>query len=481
MNKSNLKQISPNLWEIPRSGEMRVPGRIYANRQILDQIFNDNALQQVINVASLPGIQKYSLAMPDIHWGYGFPIEGVAAMNAENGVISPGGVGYDINCGVRMIATDLEYDQIKAHIMALTEAVFNAVPTGIGSKNAIRTLSQTELQEVMKNGSRWAIEQGYGRESDLEATEEFGNLQPANSNFVSDRARQRARNQLGTLGSGNHFIELGVVREVFDEFIFTKLGLQQNQFIVIIHTGSRGLGHQICDDYVHRMLQEKHKLSFHLPDNQLISAYINSRLGKEYFGAMACAANFAWANRQIIMSLVEKAICKQMKISVKNLGFNLIYDVCHNIAKYEEHEIDGKMKRVCVHRKGATRAFGPHHPALASRFKETGQPVIIPGDMGTKSYLCVGTAKAMKETFGSCCHGAGRVLSRSKALKITRAEEVLKDLNRKNISLQAASRKTIVEEMSAAYKNVADVVQTMHDAGIATKVVQTVPLGVVKG
>ena len=481
MKKENLKQISSYLWEIPQTGGMRVPGRFYANDRIFNQIFHDNALQQVVNVASLPGILKYSLAMPDIHWGYGFPIGGVAAMDAEKGVISPGGVGYDINCGVRLIATNLEYNQVKASIPALTETVYKAVPTGVGSKNAIQVLSWNELKEVMRKGSRWAVEKGFGKESDLEATEEFGNLQPANPAYVSERAKKRGSNQLGTLGSGNHFIEMGVVKEIYNEKAASALNLKKNQFIVIIHTGSRGLGHQICDDYVHRMLLERNKLDFHLPDNQLISAYIHTKMGKEYFGAMACAANFAWANRQIIMSLVEKAISKQLKISTQHLGFNLIYDVCHNIAKFEEHEIEGKMKRLCVHRKGATRAFRPGHPALAERFRETGQPVFIPGDMGTKSYLCVGTRKAMRETFGSSCHGAGRVLSRSKALKIARAEQVLAELNKKHISLQAASKKTIVEEMSAAYKNVTDVVQTMHDAGIATKVVQTVPLGVVKG
>jgi tRNA-splicing ligase RtcB len=478
---SDLKQLEANLWELPKTGEMRVPGRIYANENILGQIFHDNALQQVVNVASLPGIQKYSLAMPDIHWGYGFPIGGVAAMDAEEGVISPGGVGYDINCGIRLIATNIEYNQIKSLIPTLTEAVFKTIPTGIGSKNAINDLSQKELRHVMQKGSKWAVENGFGKESDLVATEEFGCLQPADPQFVSDRAQKRAFNQLGTLGSGNHFIELGTVREVFDPTAALKLGLSKNQFIIIIHTGSRGLGHQICDDYVHRMLQERQKLNFPLPDAQLISAYISSKLGKEYFNAMACAANFAWANRQIIMSLVEKTICKTMKISPQSLGFNLIYDVCHNIAKFEDHEVDGKMKHVCVHRKGATRAFGPGHPTLADRFAETGQPVIIPGDMGTKSYLCVGTTKAMQETFGSSCHGAGRILSRSKALKIARADEIIKDLKEKNITLRADSKKTIVEEMSAAYKNVSEVVQTIHDAGIVKKVVQTAPLGVVKG
>lgn len=476
-----LKQISENIWEITRTGKMLVPGRIYANRKLLSAITKDNALQQVKNVACLPGIRKYSLAMPDIHQGYGFPIGGVAAMDAETGVISPGGVGYDINCGVRFIRTNFQFNDIRNQMQNMINSIFREIPTGVGSHNAIPTLNYNELKNVLKDGAKWAINKGYGKESDLDAIEEFGCLREADPLKVSDRAIKRGSNQLGTLGSGNHFIEIGIIKNIFDDDLADTLKLKINQVVFIIHTGSRGLGHQVCDDYVHRMLMESSKLQFDLPDKQLASAYIRSELGKDYFGAMACAANFAWANRQIIMSKVKKSILRTLKLSSSELGFELIYDVCHNIAKFEEHDVDGKIIRVCIHRKGATRAFGPGRKELASKFRETGQPVIIPGDMGTESYLCVGTDKAMKETFGSSCHGAGRIMSRHQALSTSNIEQIMNELNRKNIIVRAAKNKTIIEEMSSAYKNVSDVVNTMHDAGIIKKVVRTVPLGVIKG
>ena len=481
MSYFNLKKISTHLWELPRTGKMRVPGRIYVNDKLKSSLFKDNAIDQVRNVAFLEGIQKYSIAMPDIHWGYGFPIGGVAAMDAETGVISPGGVGYDINCGVRFIRTNLQYDDIKDQLPNLVNTIFQNVPTGVGSHHSIQQLSVSELKQVLKLGAKWPIQKGFGKETDLEAIEEFGCLKEADPEKVSSKALRRGSDQPGTLGSGNHFIEIGVIKNVYDEELARKLKLKKDQIIFMIHTGSRGLGHQVCDDYVHEMLMKIHTLKFELPDKQLACAYIQSPLGKDYFGAMACAANFAWANRQIIMSKVEKAVLQTLRTSPSELGYELIYDVCHNIAKFEDHEIDGQTKRICIHRKGATRAFGPGRKELAERFREIGQPVIIPGDMGTESYLCIGTEKAMQETFGSSCHGAGRTMSRHKALRLTNINRVMSDMRNKHIFVKAAKSKTLVEEMSDAYKDVSDVVQTMHEVGIIKKIVRSVPLGVVKG
>lgn len=476
-----LIKISPNIWEIPQTGNMRVPGRIYANERLIGSITKDDAIKQVQKVAALPGIQKFSFAMPDVHQGYGFPIGGVAAFDLNNGIISPGGVGYDINCGVRFMRTNLFYPEIKDRMNNLVEQIFRTVPTGVGSRNAIRKLNVSELKKVLKNGAEWSIQNKFGKEEYLEAIEDFGRMKEADPDKVSERALKRGSNQLGTLGSGNHFIEIGIVKDIFESKIAEIFKLEKDQIVIIIHTGSRGLGHQICDDYVHEMLFESNKLDFELPDKQLASVYIKSKLGEDYFGAMACAANFAWANRQIMMHLVKKTIMRTLKIAESSLGFELIYDVCHNIAKFEEHEINGKIKRVCVHRKGATRSFGPNQKELAIKFQETGQPVIIPGDMGTESYLCVGTEKAMNETFGSSCHGAGRMMSRHQALKNTDYQSLLDDLNKKNIIVKAANRKTLIEEKSDAYKNVTEVVQTMHDVGIIRKIVRTVPVGVIKG
>jgi len=481
MDLSNLKPVSRNLWEIPRTGSMRVPGRIYLNKKLLVSILKDNAIDQVKNVAHLPGIQKFSLAMPDIHRGYGFPIGGVAAMDAEHGVISPGGVGYDINCGVRFIKTNLNYSDIKQKLPQLADALFKAIPTGVGSKNAISALTHRELKELLCEGAKWAVNKGFGRETDLEAIEENGCLAEADPEKVSSKALKRGSNQVGTLGSGNHFIELGRISDIFNEGIADQFRLKKDQVIVMIHTGSRGIGHQICDDYVYKMVSNFAQLGFDLPDKQLACAYIRSELGEDYYGAMAAAANFAWANRQIIMNLVERCLMEELRISNSALGFELIYDVSHNIAKFEDHIIDGTLKRVCVHRKGATRAFGPENASLASKYKKTGQPVIIPGDMGTESYLCMGTDKAMLETFGSSCHGAGRVMSRNKARKSSNIRQVQHDLDFKGIIVKAASNHTILEEMSSAYKDVSEVVNVMAEAGIVQKIARTLPMAVIKG
>ncbi len=481
MNKIYLTQVDQLVYEIPPFGNMRVPGRIYANEQLMSQIHKDNALQQIVNVAALPGIVKHSLGMPDIHWGYGFAIGGVAAMDIENGVISPGGVGYDINCGVRLIRTSLTKAEVKPHLEKVVKGIFRDVPTGVGSHDAIPKLDIKEMRKVTTTGSRWAVENGYGEERDLEFSEERGCMAAADPDNVSAKAFQRGDNQLGTLGSGNHFVEISVVEKIFNPEVAEKLGFFKDQITIMIHSGSRGFGHQICDDYVSQMLQRKEELDFDLPDKQLVSAYISSATGKKYFSAMACAANFAWANRQIIMDLVKKSLLRNLSISESELGFKLIYDVCHNIAKLEEHTVNGQKRMLCVHRKGATRAFAPGSKSIPREYQEIGQPVIIPGDMGRYSYLGVGTEKAMQETFGTTCHGAGRMMSRHEALRTAKYSDVLKDLQQMGIVAVAASKSTLVEEMSQSYKNVEDVVTTMHDAGIVNKVIRYRPIGVIKG
>ncbi|MCD6101623.1 MAG: RtcB family protein [Candidatus Cloacimonetes bacterium] len=476
-----IKKIAEAIWEIPRKGNMRVPARFYALESMLTQIIRDNALSQVVNVATLPGIQKYSMAMPDIHYGYGFPIGGVAAFDLENGIISPGGVGYDINCGVRFCRTNLFLKDIKSKIPEIVKGFYEFVPSGLGSHGAIKRLNQKEEEEVMLNGAKWVIEQGYGEESDLEATESFGRMKEANPDKVSQRARSRGLNQVGTLGSGNHFVEIGVIDEVYDQNLANEFSLAKDQIIVMVHSGSRGFGYQICDDYLHLMVGQLNKLPFSIPDRQLACTPFNSKLGSDYFQAMSCAANYAWANRQVLMSLANKAIQKALSISKSELGFQLIYDVCHNIAKVEKHKINGKEMELCVHRKGATRSFGPYQSELAERFQKTGQPVIVPGDMGTHSFLMVGTKQSMKETFGSCCHGAGRILSRSAAKRKFNFNQVKNQLQSQGIIVYSVQRNTLVEESPDTYKNVTEVVEAVSLAGLAKKVVRTRPLGVLKG
>jgi tRNA-splicing ligase RtcB len=477
-----LKKLSENLWEIPRSGEMNVPGRIYISQKMIEKsLQNDQALQQVINVAHLPGIQKYSLAMPDIHWGYGFPIGGVAATDLDEGVISPGGVGYDINCGVRLAATSLEYEFVKDKIESLISHLFNAIPTGVGAHGAIKKLSTKEMKQVLTKGSCWALENNLGDSSDIDFTEESGTLKNADPDTVSDRAIERGIDQVGTLGSGNHFCEIDVVEEVYDEKAAQVFGLFKNQIVVQIHTGSRGLGYQICDDYLKTILKASNNYGFQLPDKQLACAPIKSTEGKAYLSAMQSAANFAWNNRQVIMHLAQKSFLETFKMTKSELGFHLIYDVCHNIAKLEQHEIDGELKKVCVHRKGATRAFPPGSKMIPSKYQSVGQPVLIPGDMGRYSFVAVGTEKAMHETFGSSCHGAGRNLSRTKALKDAKGRNLLEELKKRGVVIQAKGYKTIAEEMPDAYKDVSEVVDVMHNEGISKKVAKLRPIGVIKG
>lgn len=477
-----LNPIHDYLWEIPLQGGMRVPGRIYTSRRMIEKYLeNDESVKQVVNVAHLPGIQKYSLAMPDIHWGYGFPIGGVAATDLDEGVISPGGVGYDINCGIRLISTNLSWRQIEKRLQKLVENLFHNIPTGIGSSGAIQKLSDKEIKNILRKGAGWAIENGFGNAEDLQFTEENGCLSQANPEAVSRRAIERGQDQAGTLGSGNHFLEVQLVDEIYDEKVATVFGLHPGNITLSIHTGSRGLGYQICDDYLKLLVKSIPKYGISLPDRQLACAPLASAEGKNYLGAMAAAANFAWNNRQIIMVLAKKCFQQTLQISENDLNFKLVYDVCHNIAKIEEHEIDGKKKKLCVHRKGATRAFAPHNPQIPVKYLEVGQPVLIPGDMGRYSFVAVGTAEAMIETFGSTCHGAGRVQSRHQALKTGRGKDLIGELKKKGIVIRAKGMRTIAEEMPYAYKDVADVVEVMHNAGISRKVARLRPLGVIKG
>jgi len=459
---------------------MRVPGIIYADEKLLRDIHNDKATEQVANVAFLPGIVNASLAMPDIHWGYGFPIGGVAATDIEEGgVVSPGGVGFDINCGVRLMRTSLNFEDIKGQLTNLVNTLFNDVPAGVGSKGEIR-VSAKEEKEILVKGSGWAVSKGYGTQDDLDCTEENGAVGGADPDAVSERAYERGKAQSGTLGSGNHFLEVQVIDQLYDAELCDTLGLDLGQVMVMIHSGSRGFGYQICEDYVKGMIQCLAKYNIHVPDRQLACAPANSPEGKRYLAAMRCAANYAWNNRQCLMHLTRKAFEKALASSWQNLGMYLIYDVAHNIAKIEKYAINGKEKSLCVHRKGATRAFPSGHPALPEKYKNTGQPVIIPGDMGRNSYLLVGTEKAV-ETFYSTCHGAGRVKSRTASTRTTNLNVLLKELESKGIMVKASGRGTIVEEAPSAYKDVNDVVNVVHNAGISRRVCRMRPAGVIKG
>ena len=476
-----LKRIHDYLWEIPQSGGMRVPGRIYANRTMLDTLRNDPSLKQVQNVAHLPGIVGYSLAMPDIHWGYGFPIGGVAAMDVNSGVISPGGVGYDINCGVRLLSIECDKNEIAPKIKMLLAGLFNAIPTGIGSHNAISNISAKQFSRILRDGASEAVSLGYGCEDDLPTIEEGGCLKAAQPENVSHYAKKRGIKQLGTLGSGNHFLEIDYVDEIYDDDIAKTFHLRQNQVVIIIHTGSRGLGHQVCDDYIKVSLQSIQRHGLSLPDRQLACLPIQSKEGGQYIGAMRSAANFAFANRQIIKSITEQVFLQQLKTSPKTLGMRTVYDICHNIAKRERHHHQGENKWVCVHRKGATRAFPPGHEALHADFRETGQPVIIPGDMGTASYVLAGTQKAMDETFGSTCHGAGRRMSRRAAKRQVQGGKLKGQLQKQGIEIRAGSLRGLAEEAPIAYKDVSRVVDVVHNASIARKVARLRPIAVVKG
>lgn len=475
-----LKKITDFLWEIPKENQMNVPGRIYASEKMLSKIYEDDAAKQVMNVAQLPGIIKYSLAMPDIHWGYGFPIGGVAAFDVDSGIISPGGVGYDINCGVRLLKTALAKGDVKEKTKNLVHRLFNFIPTGVGSTGKLK-VSNSELDQVMKKGARWAVENGFGDADDLERIEESGEMAGANPAVVSEKAKKRGRPQLGTLGSGNHFVELQYIDQIFDKGIADKLGLFEGQITITIHTGSRGFGHQICEDYIHEMIRASQKYGIELPDRQLCCAPVNSPEGRQYFSAMVCAINFAFANRQIISHWVQEAFVRALQMSPKDVKLSLVYEVAHNIAKMETHLVDGKKINCCVHRKGATRAFGPGHRELPEIYRHIGQPVLIPGDMGRASFVLVGTDEAMQQTFGSTCHGAGRIMSRNQAKKVAKGRSIKQELEDDGIFVMASSMATMSEEMPEAYKDVSDVVDAVVGAGISKKIARLKPLGGIKG
>ncbi|MFI5355317.1 MAG: RtcB family protein [Desulfobaccales bacterium] len=476
-----LRQVDEYRWEIPREGKMRTRGLIFASKEMIPKIMGDKSLEQVANVATLPGIVGPSMAMPDIHWGYGFPIGGVAAFNLEDGVVSPGGVGYDINCGVRLLRTNLQRGEVTGCMEELVNTLFRNIPAGVGSRRQDLKLSMPTLKEVMRQGAGWAVKNGFGSQQDLDHIEAHGKIDGADPDRVSQFAMDRGKDQLGTLGSGNHFVEVGYVLEIFDEKLAAALGLFKDQVTAIVHTGSRGLGHQVCDDYIKVMLKAAAKYGIELPDRQLCCAPLTSPEAKQYLGAMASAANFAFANRQLITHWVRESFEQVFKLGPRDLGLELVYDVAHNIAKIEEHTVDGKKMKVCLHRKGATRAFPPHHPETPAAYQETGQPVLIPGDMGRYSFVLVGTEKALTETFGSTCHGAGREMSRHQALKVARGRSIISELAKQGIIVRGAGRATIDEEISEAYKDVSMVVDVCHGAGIAKKVAKLKPLGVIKG
>jgi tRNA-splicing ligase RtcB len=481
--QGQLIKIDDYRWKIPENYKtgMRVPGLIYASKEMLESIREEQALEQVANVAFLPGIVGYSFAMPDIHWGYGFPIGGVAAMDIKNGVISPGGVGYDINCGVRLLRTSLSEAEVRPRISQLINALFRDIPSGLGSEGKIK-ISQKEMNQLMVEGARWAVKRGLGLEEDLDVTEEGGCLTGADPSKISDRAVKRGMPQAGTLGSGNHFLEIQVVKEIFDPHTASIMGITNvGQVLVLIHTGSRGFGHQICTDHLRIMEQAVSKYGIKLPDRQLACAPIESKEGQDYLAAMACAANYAWANRQCIAHWTRESFSKIFDRSPEKLGMRQVYDLAHNIAKIEEHAIDGRKARVCVHRKGATRAFPAGHEDTPKRYKEVGQPVLVPGDMGRCSFVAVGTERAMKESFGSTCHGAGRMLSRGAARRGIRGADVIRELESRGITVKAESVSALAEEASQAYKDITEVIDVVHQAGISRKVAMAVPMGVIKG
>jgi len=481
--QGQLIKIDDYRWKIPENYKtgMKVPGLIYASQEMLESICDEQTPEQVANVAFLPGIVGYSFAMPDIHWGYGFPIGGVAAMDIKDGVVSPGGVGYDINCGVRLLRTSLSEAEVRPRIYELINALFHNVPSGLGSEGRIK-VSQKEMNQLMVEGARWAVKRGLGSEEDLDATEEGGCLSGADPIKISDKAVKRGMPQAGTLGSGNHFLEIQVVKEIFDSHIASIMGITEiGQILVLIHTGSRGFGHQVCTDYLRVMEGAVSKYGIKLPDRQLACAPIESSEGQDYLAAMACAANYAWANRQCIAHWVRESFSKIFGKSPEKLGMRQVYDVCHNIAKIEEHIVDGRKLRVCVHRKGATRAFPAGHKDTPTRYKETGQPVLIPGDMGRCSFVAVGTQKAMDETFGSTCHGAGRVLSRSAARRSMKGRDVARELESRGITIKAGNILSLAEEASQAYKDITEVIDVVHQAGISRKVAMAIPMGVIKG
>jgi tRNA-splicing ligase RtcB len=478
----DLKKISDNEWEIPQSyrDDMRVPVRIFATKRLLEAVMDDQSLVQAVNAATLPGLVGQVVVMPDMHQGYGFPIGGVAATRYPEGVISPGAIGYDINCGVRLLGSSIDIDLVSDHIAALASSLNLNCPSGVGTEGHIR-VSMDELDQVCREGSRWALKQGYASEADLRRTEESGRVEGADPDKVSKRAKERGRPQLGTLGAGNHFIEVDVVEQVFDRESAQVMGLRVGNLVVQIHCGSRGFGHQICSDYVEAFQGAVKRYDIQLPDRELVCAPLNTAEGKDYLAAMRCAANYAFANRQVLAHLARKAFEETLAGVVKNWNLHQVYDIAHNMGKIETHLIDGKPTQVCVHRKGATRAFGPGYVGLPEEYRSIGQPVLAPGSMGTGSWVLVGTRGSMERSFGSTCHGAGRVMSRAKAKKSIRGDELRKRLEASGIQVRAGSMAGLAEEAPQAYKDVDEVVAAVAGAGIARRVARLIPVAVIKG
>jgi tRNA-splicing ligase RtcB len=482
MDLTKLEQIRPFTYQIPASwrADMQVPARILGDPAILEAASADRSLEQLVNTACLPGIVNYALAMPDVHQGYGFPIGGVAATAAPDGVISPGGVGYDINCGVRLLGTHLLREEILPHLDGLISALYAHCPSGVGKSGPIR-LNAKELRQVLERGARWALKRGIADENDLERTEGDGCLAGADAGCVSERALERGRDQIGTLGAGNHFIEVDVVAEVFDATAADRMGLAPDKVVVQIHCGSRGLGHQVCTDYVKRFQKAIHTYGLRLPDRELVCAPLSSPEGRDYLAAMTAAANYAFANRQVLTHAIRHSFEQALAGKVARHQVFQIYDIAHNMARIETHPVDGRPRKLCVHRKGATRAFGPGSAELPPVYRDIGQPVLVPGSMGTCSWVLRGTQTAMEQTFGSSCHGAGRRLSRRQARKQFKGVKLRRELEHTGIHVMAGSMSGLAEEAPGAYKDVNRVVDVVHGAGIALKVARLIPLAVIKG
>ena len=482
MNIENLVQISETEWEIPTyiRPDMRVPVRLFATRDLLEQILDDKSLEQAVNETTLPGLVGHVIVMPDIHQGYGFPIGGVAATEYPHGVISPGAIGYDINCGVRLLATSIDFESARGEMAPLATLLNKYCPSGVGKAGALK-VNVKELDQVLRDGARWALKNGYASEADLARTEESGSMEGADPERVSERAKTRGREQIGSLGAGNHFIEVDVVEQIFHEEAANTMGLYQGCLTVQIHCGSRGLGHQVCTDYVQSFQNAVHKYGIDLPDRELVCAPMDSPEGQAYMGAMRAAANFAFVNRQLLAYSARRAFEETFAPKTRSWHLHQVDDIAHNMGKIETHEIDGKQVKVCVHRKGATRAFGPGSPGLPPEYRKIGQPVIIPGSMGTASWVLVGTEDSMTRSFGSSCHGAGRVMSRSRAKKEVRGDELRRELEKRGIEIRAGSMPGLAEEAPSAYKDVDMVVETVSRAGIAKKVARLKPVAVIKG
>jgi tRNA-splicing ligase RtcB len=482
MAKKDFRRIDNYTWELAEDfrDDMRVPVRLFANTELFEAAFGDRTVEQLVNTATLPGITKYAMALPDMHQGYGFPIGGVAGIDARSGVISPGGVGYDINCGVRLLGSHLDWEEVDPHIEDLMTALYQSCPSGLGGDGRER-VSKKELDNLLAEGASWALKKGLARRQDVEHTEEQGSLPGADPSKVSKRAKERGLSQVGSLGSGNHFLELDVITEVYDAEAAEAFGLREGQIVVQIHCGSRGFGYQVCDDYVKNLQSAVNKYNIRLPSRQLVCAPIDSPEGRAYYGAMACAVNYAFVNRQVLAMGAREAFERTLAGKVSDFDLFQVYDVAHNIAKFEEHDVNGQQKKLCIHRKGATRCFPPGHEGVPADYRDVGQPVLVPGSMGTASYVLAGQQKAMELTFGSTCHGAGRTMSRTQARKKVWGHDLRDELEEGGIVVRASSMKGLAEEAPLAYKDVSRVVETVHGLGIAHKVARLEPLGVIKG